>query len=295
MVVRTTFPSRPLGAARARPWIQAPQREAPGRVVSIIYDTVADLPPLLSLEPQPSTVIPFPPDWLQPKPEPPSLSLGEVSHIDDEPMDFSPSRRGIPTLPKPERIPIFNGRVPPLLRRPAQPESSANPVPAAGEPPALASASFTDRDQKDHDRSESGVEAVADAVVDDITRAIDSDELDSTPRAPTAQEVNAANVICAFYRRRSARKAGRGKSKTCREMKIGIYTTFLKESQNMEWPNVFYRLLFLGPVPHLFVVVESMKNSLHEAKDAAKQKLNLVQHLDLETVSSALTDLTYIF
>lgn len=137
------------------------------------------------------------------------------------------------------------------------------------------------------------LEPQAASDVDDITRAIDSGEVNSAPEAPSLQEVEAANTIVACYRRYSSRMSS-GKRKTYEVMKRRLYTAFREEAKKTSWPHTFYRLLFLGPLPHLLAVVEAMKNSLYEAKNSAKQRLNSVQHLELETVGSSLTEIKYV-
>ncbi|KAI0762352.1 hypothetical protein C8Q74DRAFT_1336826 [Fomes fomentarius] len=138
------------------------------------------------------------------------------------------------------------------------------------------------------------LEPQAASDVDDITRAIDSGEVDSGPKTPSLQEVEAANTIVACYRRHSSRMSS-GKRKTYEVMKHRLYAAFREEAKKISWPHTFYRLLFLGPLPHLLAVVEAMKNSLYEAKNSAKQRLNIVQHLELETVRSSLTEINRRF
>ena len=57
----------------------------------------------------------------------------------------------------------------------------------------------------------------------------------------------------------------------------------------MNWPHRYYRMLFLGPISHLYVVVERMKNHLHEARSVVKKMLNAVAQLEIENMQSSLT------
>ncbi|KAI0353180.1 hypothetical protein OH77DRAFT_635648 [Trametes cingulata] len=63
----------------------------------------------------------------------------------------------------------------------------------------------------------------------------------------------------------------------------------------MDWPHTYYRLLYQGPTPHLFIVTEGMKDHLYDAKNNAKKRLNFVQHLELENVQSTLTQTIRLF
>ncbi|KAI0696497.1 hypothetical protein C8T65DRAFT_583394 [Cerioporus squamosus] len=130
--------------------------------------------------------------------------------------------------------------------------------------------------------------------LEEITREMDSGRADAGPKAPSAEELKAASTLATAYRRRISTQMA-GKRKPFEEMKRRIYAAFLQEARKAGWPQTYYRLLFLGPVPHLFAVVEAMKYNLYNAKNNAKKRLNLVQHLELETMRSSLTEITRRF
>lgn len=127
---------------------------------------------------------------------------------------------------------------------------------------------------------------------EEIVLAINAEEVVDS-QAPSTEKLHAAMTFATFYRRRTERQSGR-KKKTSEETRLRIYATFLEESKKFESSHRYYRLLFLGPLPHLFAVVESIKNHLHDAKNNAKKKLNIVQHLELENMGSSLTEITYV-
>ncbi|RPD59349.1 hypothetical protein L226DRAFT_576154 [Lentinus tigrinus ALCF2SS1-7] len=133
-----------------------------------------------------------------------------------------------------------------------------------------------------------------DGNLEEFAREIYSSEADAGPKVPSANEFKAASTLAAAYRRRISRQTA-GKRKPLEEIKQRIYAAFLAEAQRAGWSKSYYRLLFLGPVPHLFVVVEAMKNHLYNAKNNAKKRLNFVQHLELETMRSSLTEITRRF
>ena len=55
---------------------------------------------------------------------------------------------------------------------------------------------------------------------------------------------------------------------------------------SMEWPNAYsyYRKLFRGPLPHLLVCLEGMKDYLHAAKKRAAKRTREVKHEELDAV-----------
>ncbi|KAH9891312.1 hypothetical protein C8Q73DRAFT_119576 [Cubamyces lactineus] len=124
--------------------------------------------------------------------------------------------------------------------------------------------------------------------VENITLTIDAEQANRAPAAPTEQEIQAAQTIASAYQRHLARERLR-KTTPREEKKRRIFASFLEQSQKMEWPYVYYRLLYQGPIPHLYMVADGIKTQLHEAKSEAKKRFNLARHLELEAVSTALT------
>ena len=150
------------------------------------------------------------------------------------------------------------------------------PEPEEEEPPAA-------DDGEAYDSAEQAVD------VENVAQAIDSEYAPAAPTAPTPEEITAATTIAEAYRRYTADK--RVKRKSSEEARRRDFASFIAEAGKMDWPHRYYRMLFQGPIAHLYIVVGSMKNHLHEARSRAKQRFNVVQHLELESVQSSLTQL----
>lgn len=141
------------------------------------------------------------------------------------------------------------------------------------------------------DMAENDVEQAVD--MDNIAQAIDAEQANSAPIAPTAEEITAAQKISEAYRQHLARVRLR-KTTAGEEKRRGVFTVFAQAAQSMDWPHAYYRLLFLGPIPHLFIVTEFLKDHIYEAKNNAKKRLNIVMHLELEAMRSTLTQTMYV-
>ncbi|OBZ79120.1 TPR and ankyrin repeat-containing protein 1 [Grifola frondosa] len=122
--------------------------------------------------------------------------------------------------------------------------------------------------------------------VDDIAQAIDAGQTNSAPAAPTEAEVAAANAIQVAYRQYLARRRTTTKT-TLHEMRRRIFTAFQEASHTMQWPHKYYRFLYLGPLPHLLVCLECMQNHIHTAKNHARKRFMVVQHIELENAQAA--------
>jgi hypothetical protein len=60
----------------------------------------------------------------------------------------------------------------------------------------------------------------------------------------------------------------------------------------MDWPHGrYYRMLFLGPLPHVLVCLSWVHSFLVGAKDKAKKRLNVAAHQELDDVMKKMTEL----
>ncbi len=136
-----------------------------------------------------------------------------------------------------------------------------------------------------------GEEDMIEEVVDmeNIAQAIAAEQA-TVAAALSPEEVAAARTIAVAYQRHAVRL--RSLKKNPMEEKRGrIFSAFFAQSQTMEWPHRYYRMLFNGPIPHLFIAVEGMKNHLYEARSVARKRFNVVKHLELENMKSSLTQM----
>jgi len=67
------------------------------------------------------------------------------------------------------------------------------------------------------------------------------------------------------------------------------FAAFHSEALNLEWPHRFYRLLFLGPLPHILLCLQFSGAHALALKDKAKQHLQHSMHRELEEVGKRLT------
>lgn len=122
--------------------------------------------------------------------------------------------------------------------------------------------------------------------VEDVAQVINADYITTAPTEPTAEEIAAARTIAEAYQRYHAHNVTNRRSSE--ETRRRIFDSFSAHAVKMDWPKRYYRMLFLGPVPHLYIVVEGMKNHLYSARSIAKKRLNVVAHLELENTKLAL-------
>jgi len=150
---------------------------------------------------------------------------------------------------------------------------------------------------------QSGVVA-EEAQVEDITEEL---ELDPTVDAetlaqslnaaraqevvdtPSQEEINAACIIQATYRRKRTRQLGGVRTKLS-EARRRFFIKCWAESEKIEWPRRHYRLLFLGPLPHLLLCLERANTSAFESKMISKRRLTAATHLQIEDEQMRMTE-----
>ncbi|KAG1719545.1 hypothetical protein EDB19DRAFT_2030250 [Suillus lakei] len=72
------------------------------------------------------------------------------------------------------------------------------------------------------------------------------------------------------------------------------FTTCLKETQSSEWRPGYYRLLFLGPFPHLLACLEQGIALTHAAKMKTKGLFNEESHEKLEELGRQRSEITLL-
>ncbi|EJF58549.1 hypothetical protein DICSQDRAFT_172899 [Dichomitus squalens LYAD-421 SS1] len=163
--------------------------------------------------------------------------------------------------------------------------------------PAVAARSTVQPEEEDQEEppAEDGENDVPEQVVDveHVAQAIDADYATAAPTAPTAKDIAAATTIAEAYQRYIAKK--RVKRRSSEETRRRIFATFSAQAGKMDWPHRYYRMLFLDPIPHLYMAVESLKNHLYEARNTARKRFVVAKHLELESMQLSLTQLTRSF
>ena len=75
-------------------------------------------------------------------------------------------------------------------------------------------------------------------------------------------------------------------------MRSTFFEAFRVEASRMDWPHGrYYRMLFLGPLPHVLVCLSRVHSFLVGAKDKAKKRYNVAAHQELDDVMKKMTEL----
>lgn len=122
------------------------------------------------------------------------------------------------------------------------------------------------------------------------TRSAEAAQVYQPPPAPTEEENAAASVFARAYRLLVARRRGMPK-KGLAGARARFFTECRQQAQDISGP---YRYLYLGPLPHALVCVESIVNYAIEAKKKARMRLTVVQHEEYERVSEELQRAMYV-
>ncbi|KAF8895020.1 hypothetical protein CPB84DRAFT_1782432 [Gymnopilus junonius] len=107
---------------------------------------------------------------------------------------------------------------------------------------------------------------------------------------PSQEQIQAAIRIQTLYRKvmRLRRKIPKNILDASRQ---SCFEACLQESFRIEWPNGnFYRMLFLGPLPHVLVCLNAARTWALEAKKRNKKRFTSATHQDLEDVNKRLTE-----
>lgn len=110
--------------------------------------------------------------------------------------------------------------------------------------------------------------------------------------APSEDELHAASVIQQAYkrillrRRRDMTKAGMSAARR------RFFSICFDQSQEMTWKqNSYYRLLFLGPLPHILLCLDVAQAAILSQKKATKTGLLNNKHEELDELGAKLTEL----
>ena len=126
--------------------------------------------------------------------------------------------------------------------------------------------------------------------------SIESITVTALPEAnlpPSEEQINATCVIQTAYRKLLRRRRKSTKS-TLEATRASFFDACLEESLKMEWPNgIYYRLLFLGPLPHVLVCLSAAHSWAIDTKARNKKRLKVALHQELEDVGKRLTEHTY--
>jgi hypothetical protein len=136
---------------------------------------------------------------------------------------------------------------------------------------------------------------VTDGMEDKDEAIISLTSLDPVPdeslrsNGPSEEQDWAARRIQYAYRRLVWRRSG-----SAADAEIdAIFRRCFKETQSSQWRPSYYRLLFLGPLPHLLVCLEHGITLTHTAKGKTKD-LSEVSHEKLEELGRQRSEITSV-
>jgi hypothetical protein len=114
--------------------------------------------------------------------------------------------------------------------------------------------------------------------------------LPDTNELPSEEKIHAAGVLMAYGKvlisRRKSTKTVVQASRTT------SFEACRVEASRMDWPHGrYYRMLFLGPLPHVLVCLSLVHSFLVGAKDKAKKRYNVAAHQELDDVMKKMTEL----
>jgi hypothetical protein len=162
---------------------------------------------------------------------------------------------------------------------------------------SIVSAETSDKDIVDADTTEDveeqnnteQLEPDASVDVDSLAHSMDSAKAQEDIVVHSDGQIEAARVIQAMYRRNAECRGGSARS-SLSEAKSRLFIGCLAECEKLKWPRSHYRLLFLGPLPHLLACLERANTFPFEAKTKVKKRLTTAEHLELEDVQMKMTE-----
>ncbi|GJE94234.1 hypothetical protein PsYK624_104020 [Phanerochaete sordida] len=95
------------------------------------------------------------------------------------------------------------------------------------------------------------------------------------------------NAITICISRRRLRSGPPAKVDVLGPLRARHFATFLAQAQVMQWSGPlrsFYRKLYLGPLPHILIALQSAERALHGKKGSVTARLKDVPHLELEGI-----------
>jgi hypothetical protein len=119
-----------------------------------------------------------------------------------------------------------------------------------------------------------------------------ADDPDDSVFAHSNDQIVAACAIQAMYRRHVLRRESVRKALS--EARSRFFIDCWVESEKMEWPHRHYRLLFLGPLPHLLLCLERANTSAFDFKMKVKRRLTMAKHTELEDVQMKMTEAKWV-
>lgn len=114
---------------------------------------------------------------------------------------------------------------------------------------------------------------------------------DNTTLILSEDRVKAITVFQTLYRKLLRHRRNVANRTALQISCNNFFDECLKESQKIEWPpGSYYRLLFLGPLPHVLVCLHAAHSWTMENKKRNKARFKTATHQDLDEVNKRLTE-----
>ncbi len=113
-------------------------------------------------------------------------------------------------------------------------------------------------------------------------------------KPPSEEQINAAKLIQTLYRKRIRYR--KKNDRTSEVPRRKCFQECLTESFKIDWPRPaypkpnYYRLLFLGPLPHLHVCLNAAFAWVMDNKRRNKERFNLAEHQELDEINKRFTE-----
>jgi hypothetical protein len=140
-----------------------------------------------------------------------------------------------------------------------------------------------------------------DAFKNDFEGYVEATELSDTQIAGTAlapdfvpseSQKSAASLILHAYRRFVIRRRGVSLSGLLAELDRH-FSLCLEEAQHIKWPSKHtYRKVYLGALPHMLLCLGEAHKCAMSAKNEAKERFKVAQHLELDEIGKRQTALS---
>jgi hypothetical protein len=191
-----------------------------------------------------------------------SVSKPQVSTLRPEAKPFVPSRL--------QRREVESGEGPNATDTTVETHDLEDPTPEADE-----------QEEFKYERAE--------AHLADTTALVRSAVLARAQCPPSDALIQAASIVQAVYRRivrrrRSISQEGLSVART------GHFLSCWSQAQEMSWPHRYYRLLFLGPLPHILLCLDAVQAYATSTKAKTKKRLGIAKHEELEELSTRQTE-----
>lgn len=163
--------------------------------------------------------------------------------------------------------------------------SSLNPDAAAFVPRQVASANTPDMGEPGNQvDDDDGVQhttedAVEEADVEAISRAVPSDAVPVAEYSDKQRE--AVLRISSAYRRLRSKRQAESKGGVMATRSI-LFKDCLTKLSTLKFPRPYYRLLFLGPLPHILVCLTAAHNYAWNSKSDVKKRMKDAKHQEYE-------------